>query len=103
MTVIGSRIFAAEISNSNKSVSGDWRLIKNQVSYRKINLKQGLKNKCIKLIRALGLVYGAIDFVTKGNKFIFLEVNPTGEWGWLEKKLDFPISETIAKTLMKAN
>jgi hypothetical protein len=30
---------------------------------------------------------------------IFLEVNPTGQWLWLEQKLGLPISERIASAL----
>ena len=32
----------------------------------------------------LKLQYGRIDFLLKGNEYWFLEVNPNGEWGWLD-------------------
>ncbi|TAE58242.1 MAG: MvdC family ATP-grasp ribosomal peptide maturase [Nostocales cyanobacterium] len=48
-----------------------------------------------------GLTYGALDFiVTPDDEYVFLEVNPGGEWGMLERDLDLPISEAIANTLL---
>jgi hypothetical protein len=35
------------------------------------------------------------------DKYYFLEVNPVGEWGMLEKFLHLPISEAIAQHLIK--
>lgn len=54
------------------------------------------------LMSRLGLVYGAIDMiVTPGGEHVFLEVNPGGEWGMLERDLDLPISDAIARALLK--
>jgi glutathione synthase/RimK-type ligase-like ATP-grasp enzyme len=49
----------------------------------------------------LGLLFGALDFiVTPSGEYVFLEVNPIGEWGMLEKDLDLPIASAIADTLL---
>lgn len=49
----------------------------------------------------LGLLFGALDFiVTPSQDYVFLEVNPIGEWGMLEKYLDLPIANAIADTLL---
>ncbi|MEJ1934847.1 MvdC family ATP-grasp ribosomal peptide maturase, partial [Nostoc sp. NIES-2111] len=48
-----------------------------------------------------GLSFGSLDFiVTPSGEYVFLEVNPTGEWGMLEKDLDLPISSAIADALI---
>ena len=31
---------------------------------------------------------------------VFLELNPAGEWGWLERDLELPISAAIAEALL---
>ncbi|MGB3755539.1 MAG: MvdC family ATP-grasp ribosomal peptide maturase [Rivularia sp. (in: cyanobacteria)] len=47
-----------------------------------------------------GLMFGALDLIeTPSGEYVFLEVNPTGEWGMLERDLDYPISSAIAHTL----
>lgn len=49
----------------------------------------------------LGLLYGAIDLIrTPAGDHVFLEVNPGGEWGMLERDLDLPISGAIAEALV---
>ncbi|MCK5171613.1 MAG: hypothetical protein KAQ75_17170, partial [Bacteroidales bacterium] len=54
-----------------------------------------------KLMDYYQLNYGAIDMiVTNNDKYIFLEINPVGEFFWLEENPGFPISETIADVLL---
>lgn len=49
----------------------------------------------------LGLNFGAFDFIlTPSREYVFLEVNPCGEWGMLERDLDLPISTAIADFLV---
>lgn len=41
----------------------------------------------IALCQHYGLVYGAIDLaVTPAGEWVFFELNPNGQWGWLEGK-----------------
>ncbi|MEH1922372.1 MvdC family ATP-grasp ribosomal peptide maturase [Nostoc sp.] len=48
-----------------------------------------------------GLLFGALDFIlTPSGEYVFLEVNPIGEWGMLEKDLDLPIASAIADALI---
>lgn len=54
------------------------------------------------LLSDLGLVFGAVDLIcTPAGEYVFLEVNPGGEWGMLERDLGLPISEAIAETLLE--
>ncbi len=53
------------------------------------------------LMRSLDLRYGAIDLIrTPAGELVFLEVNPTGEWGMLERDLHLPISDALADALI---
>jgi MvdC family ATP-grasp ribosomal peptide maturase len=54
------------------------------------------------LMTELGLVFGAVDLIcTPAGEHVFLEVNPAGEWGMLERDLGLPISDAIAGALLK--
>jgi hypothetical protein len=54
-----------------------------------------------RLLEALGLVYGAVDLiVTPDGRHVFLEVNPGGEWGMLERDLELPIAAALAEALV---
>ena len=39
--------------------------------------------------------------VTPTGEHVFLEVNPTGEWGMLEAELELPISTALADALLR--
>jgi hypothetical protein len=54
------------------------------------------------LMRALGLRFGVADFLAaRDGSHAFLEVNPVGEWGMLERDLGLPIADAIAEELCK--
>jgi hypothetical protein len=54
------------------------------------------------LMRALGLRFGVADFLAaRDGSYPFLELNPVGEWGMLERDLDLPIADAIAEELCK--
>ena len=45
--------------------------------------------------------FGAFDFiVTPELKWIFLEINPNGQWLWLEQSLKLDISQKIVEYLI---
>lgn len=49
---------------------------------------------------ALDLQFGCIDLVrTPAGEHVFLEVNPSGQWLWLDDQLNFGISREIASWL----
>ena len=53
------------------------------------------------MLNKLGLTFGAFDLIqTPDDEYIFLEINPVGEWGMLERDLDYPISTAIASALI---
>lgn len=99
VTVIGRDIFAAEImSQSHKSSQTDWRATEDPyIEHRPHKLPNKLEMQCQTLVKQLGLEFGAIDFaLTAEGEYIFFEINPNGEWLWLEDILGFPIAEKIA-------
>jgi glutathione synthase/RimK-type ligase-like ATP-grasp enzyme len=49
----------------------------------------------------LGLTYAAIDLALSNGEYWFIEVNPTGEWGWLDGA-ERPIAAAIAEELMRS-
>lgn len=103
VTVVGSSVFAAKIySQATEDTQIDWRKGENvNLKYETIDLGPELNEACIKLTRHLGLQFGALDFILdkKGN-YIFLEINPNGQWGWIQFRLNYDISGTITKLLI---
>ena len=62
-----------------------------------IDLPAGLEESLHRLMRALGLAFGAIDLIqTPDGEYVFLEINPSGQWLWLDDRLDLGISDAVA-------
>jgi MvdC family ATP-grasp ribosomal peptide maturase len=100
---VAGRVFTGALDASDSARGRtDWRLAEpGECSWERATLKPGLTARLKKLMRRLGLVYGAIDLIeTPDGRHIFLEVNPGGEWGMLEHDLGLPISEAIADALL---
>ena len=47
----------------------------------------------------MGLHYGRLDFLLSGETYHFLEVNPNGEWGWLDPHGKAGILDTLIEEL----
>lgn len=103
-TIVGKRVFTAAIdSQALDRAKDDWRRegVKLAEEWRPYDLPPEVETKLLKLLNVFGLNYGAIDLIlTPDDRFVFLEVNPVGEFFWLEQHPGFPISETIAEVLL---
>lgn len=101
VTYVKGDMFPVAIMNQGKMIDGDWRKSnKDYLSYTPIELPKLVKNQLILLMNRLNLTFGGIDLALVGDKFYFIEVNPTGEWGWLTTCADLPIDKAIVNTLI---
>ena len=102
VTVVDREVFATEIlSQEHASSRIDWRATSSgDLVHRRFQLPQEEADRCIGLVSRLGLAFGAIDLVLDtADQFQFLEINPNGEWMWIEDLAGHPISESIARFL----
>ncbi|WP_294205957.1 MvdC/MvdD family ATP grasp protein [uncultured Chryseobacterium sp.] len=91
--------FTGKINNSENA---DWRIANSHYSWSAYELPEDICRNLAAMMREMGLCLGAIDMIRgKDGNYYFLEVNPQGEWGMLQKELNFPIAETIADYLIK--
>ena len=99
VTIVGQTVFAVKITKDSAEV--DWRRPEVKKKYEPIQLPAQLEEQLISINRHLGLIYSAIDLIlTPENEFVFLEVNPVGEWVWLEMELGINISHQIISELI---
>jgi len=102
VTIIDDQIFSVRIFSQEKGTTSlDWRRDQSNVRYEGCTLSSSLQKNLILLMQHLGLRYAAIDLIeTPDDQIVFLEANPTGNWLWLEEKLNLPISANIAASLL---
>ena len=100
VTVVGDRVFATDICVPSAYL--DWRAApRRTVSYRPVDLPAEVAKCCLELCRIAGLTYGAFDLVRQPNGgYVFLEVNASGQWGWIERATGQRITEAIVDTLI---
>lgn len=102
--IVGKQVFTAAVdSQALQKARYDWRRegIALLDAWQLYNLPQDIEKKLLQLMDNFGLNYGAIDIIlTPDNRHVFLEVNPVGEFFWLEDTPGLPISSAIAQTLL---
>lgn len=102
VTVIGNKILTASINSQD--VDGalhDWRRAPpGSLRFCSYELPRAVSDKCVRLVSTFGLTFGAIDMVkTPDGSYVFLELNPNGQWGWLENHTGDPYTGSIATLL----
>ena len=102
---VDGEIFTGKIQvNQSGPGAVDWRAsdpAEKGGGWQPYQLPAHVSDPIKKFMRSLQLSFGAIDMIrtTEGN-YVFLEVNPQGEWGMLQRDLGYPIGETIAEKLI---
>jgi MvdC family ATP-grasp ribosomal peptide maturase len=101
---VAGEIFAGALDASETSRGQtDWRRVApEECRWQVGQVPGGVASGLQVLMSELGLVFGAVDLIcTPAGEYVFLEVNPSGEWGMLERDLGLPISEAIAEALTR--
>jgi glutathione synthase/RimK-type ligase-like ATP-grasp enzyme len=104
ITVVEDQVLAAEIhSQATRRTQLDWRHYDwDHTPYRAHALPDAIRTRCLELTRRLGLRFGAIDMiVTPEGDYVFLEINPNGQWRWIEDQAGLPISDALCDALSR--
>jgi len=103
ITIVGDEIFAAKIASQEMDYKIDFRMHIDNVPITEIELPEDVAQGLKALMTTLGLSYGAIDMrLTPEGEFVFLEINPTGQWLFVERATGQPIARAMAE-LMQAH
>lgn len=101
---VDGEFFTGKIDASGSEKGAvDWRAALDiQPVWESYSLPDSVKSSISVMMQHFGLYFGAIDMIRdKEGNYIFLEVNPQGEWGMLQRDLNYPIAQTIASQLIK--
>ena len=107
-TVIGDQVFPVRI-DSPPSARLDWRgayetapdgTARDLNRYSSYDVPAVVVERLRALCRAFELRFAAIDLiVTPSGEYVFLELNPNGQWLWLQWDAQLPLVETMVHEL----
>ena len=104
VTVVGHRVMSAALdSRVSVRAAHDWRRDGSRMvqDWQPYQLPSEIEEKILRLMDYFSLNYGAIDIIlTPDGRHVFLELNPSGEFFWLERTPGLPISQAIADLLL---
>ncbi|GAA3265879.1 ATP-grasp ribosomal peptide maturase [Streptomyces lavendulae] len=93
---VGRQVFAVRI----ESELLDWRRDYSALAYSVIALPAPLEAALLAFLDAFGLVSGSFDLAAdRAGTYWFLELNPNGQWGWLEENTGLPMAAALADLL----
>lgn len=97
--VIGIAIHS---QNSEKSKIDFRKYDFEKVKYEKVDLPNNVTSFCLELLKHYNLSFGEIDMIyTKEGEYYFLELNPNGQWLWLELLSRYNLTKDVAENLIK--
>ena len=101
--VVGDDVYAGAIHSQDMEYRYDYRMHLDEVRIEASVLPTDVTDKLLAYMRRLGLEYGAIDMRrTPDGDYVFLEVNPAGQWLFVEQRTGLPIAARLADLLTRA-
>jgi glutathione synthase/RimK-type ligase-like ATP-grasp enzyme len=87
VTVMGRHVVTARLGSQEvEETRLDWRAAGAKLRIEPDRLPEDVERACLRLMESLGILFGCFDFiVTPGGEHVFLEVNPAGQFLWVEE------------------
>lgn len=100
VTIVGNKVFSAILAQEGNQI--DWRAMDSEAKWKTYELPKSICNSCVELCKKLRLEFAAVDLIksTLGD-YYFLELNPNGQWVWIEEETGLAISDAIVEHLSK--
>lgn len=100
VTVIGGEVFAAEIDARATTSPHDFRPVYGACRVGATSISDASRALIMGAMSELGLTYAAFDFRrSEDGREVFLEVNPAGQWLFVEQRTGQPIAAALARHL----
>lgn len=102
ITVIGDDIFATRIESQVRADGRvDWRRAEGaKLKHTREQLPDELADRCLELVHRYGLRFGAVDLAKRPDgRYTFFELNPNGQWAWIEQRTGVPLRSHLANLL----
>ncbi|MBA2681419.1 MAG: hypothetical protein H0U76_23850 [Ktedonobacteraceae bacterium] len=100
VTVIGRQVFTVGIHSHTEESALDWRRGYGSLTYTVEKLPNEIEQKLLQVVRGFGLQYSSADFIlTPQGDYIFVELNPNGQFYFLVPPTHVPMAEAMVDLL----
>jgi glutathione synthase/RimK-type ligase-like ATP-grasp enzyme len=104
VTIVGDRVFAVDIRvQGSPRAMLDWRADYAAHRYEVTELPPDVEKRLVEMVHGLGLRFAAVDFVVdaedQNEGYVLVDVNPNGQWGWLQETTGLPVAAAVADEL----
>jgi glutathione synthase/RimK-type ligase-like ATP-grasp enzyme len=103
--VMGDKIISAKLNSQDKeSARKDWRAaavdVEGDVQSEVFDLPEPVQAALHRMMRSFDINFASIDMIVMPDgEFVFLDLNPNGQWLWLEEELGLPLVASMADLL----
>ena len=99
-TYVEGRLFVARLPAAPHAPV-DWRQSRTD-GWESCTLPVDLSRQLSRMVAATGLLFAAIDLIESvDGGYVFLEMNPAGQWLWLDDELQLGITSAVADLLLR--
>ncbi|MEU6913158.1 ATP-grasp ribosomal peptide maturase [Streptomyces olindensis] len=96
VVIVGLKVFAIRIDSDLL----DWRADYSALTYTPVDLPNSVEKALTAHLEHFGLASGSFDLaIARDGDLHWLELNPNGQWGWLEDQTGLPIAAAFADLL----
>ena len=100
VTIVGDSMFPMAIDSRGTGYEVDFRVNLGDARTSAVELPDHVSDALRALMKRFGIVYGAVDLrLTPDGDYVFLEINPAGEFLFAEHGSGFPITDAVAAWL----
>lgn len=100
LIAVDAELFAVGIHTNDPEAYIDWRTNYDALDYTAVDVPSRVADRVRAFMAASGLTFSALDFVvTPDGRWVFLESNSGGQYGWLRGTLGTAVSDAIANRL----
>lgn len=100
---VHGRCFGFEMEETRAQLGvEDWRIRNgaHKDKWRSWEMLPGLSERITGYMERLGLCFGRLDFIVSNDDVFFLEVNPNGQFGWLDDPNGWPLHRAVFDALL---
>ena len=100
VTIVGTEVFPMTIDGRDSDYDVDFRVDMANAATAAIELPDPVTKRLRQLMDRFGLAYGALDLrLTDEGEYVFLEINPAGEFLFAEHRAGLPITDAVGPWL----